>query len=102
MSSRRSPWYINCSEQTTGGAIEREPFALARRASTETCQSLHVAADRARIRVRERDLLIPEVLRELQEEDGPAHAVAPTNPPTPWRRKWSRRSRTSLLLTAIP
>src|SRR5689334_5499594 len=38
-------------EQTAGGAIEREPRVLPGRSLTESCQSLHVAPDRTRIRL---------------------------------------------------
>jgi len=42
---------LDRGEQSTGGAIEREPGVLPGRALTETCQPLHVAPDGPRIRL---------------------------------------------------
>ena len=42
---------VNRGEQTTGGAIEREPFVLPGRALTESGESLHVTPDGARVRL---------------------------------------------------
>src|SRR5687767_5042393 len=47
----RGPGSVDRGQEATGGAIEHVPSVLPGCALTESCQSLHVAPDRTRVRL---------------------------------------------------